>query len=230
MYKIRDEELERVRVMRDLGVLLDEKLTFSDHVEATIRKANRALGLMMRTFQTGKNGRSLREINRKAVIATYCANVRSILEYASVVWNGAAATHLKRVERVQQKFLMWLSGRCREPGVSYEYESMLAHFNFASLAARRDQHDIMFIRNVHYHVIDSSYLLERFPLSVPPRSLRNMTLFSVPYARVNTVKSSPFCRIPKSCNSFLEHNCDMDFWNHAVATFKRRVITYVRDR
>ena len=76
--------------MRDLGVLLDEKLTFGEHVDAAVRKANRALGVLMRSFQTGKGGKSLRCINVKAVLAAYCANVRSILEYASVVWGGAA--------------------------------------------------------------------------------------------------------------------------------------------
>ena len=90
MYVIGGEQLERVTVMRDLGVFLDEKLTFSDHVDVIVRKANRVLGMLMRSFQTGKRGRSLRECNRKAVMAAYCANVRSILEFAGVVWGGAA--------------------------------------------------------------------------------------------------------------------------------------------
>ena len=37
--------LERVTVMRDLGVLLDSKLTFGPHVDGVVRCANRALGL-----------------------------------------------------------------------------------------------------------------------------------------------------------------------------------------
>ena len=45
--------------MRELGVVLDQRLTFGEHVEYTARKANRALGLLMRTFETGKRGRSL---------------------------------------------------------------------------------------------------------------------------------------------------------------------------
>ena len=38
--------------MRDLGVILDAKLPFSDHVDATVGKANRILGLLMRSIQT----------------------------------------------------------------------------------------------------------------------------------------------------------------------------------
>ena len=86
-YSIGGVGLDRVSAMRDLGVMLDEKLTFNDHIDRTVTKANRALGLLMRSFQTGKEGRSLRHFNVKAVISTYCATVRSILEFSSVVWN-----------------------------------------------------------------------------------------------------------------------------------------------
>ena len=216
--------------MRDLGVILDEKLTFSEHVDVIVRKANRALGLLMRSFHTGKRGRSLRDFNRKAVIATYCANVRSILEFAGVVWGGAAESHLKRVERVQHKFLKWLAWRCRETGVSLEYGALLSHFGMTSLAARRDQQDIVFVRGVHCHTIDSPFLLERLPLAVPPRPLRTRMLFHVPYARVNTVKNSSFCRMPRLCNAFLDKCRDVDIFNNSTAVFKKRVISYVREK
>ena len=104
-YAIKGVVLERVQVMRDLGVLLDQRLTFRDHVEHTVRKANRALGLLMRTFAAGKRGRSLSMSQHRAILPTYFANVRSILEYCSVVWGGAARTHMQRIERVQEKFL-----------------------------------------------------------------------------------------------------------------------------
>ena len=52
------EILERVGEMRDLGIVLDEKLTVNSQLDQMVRKANRALGLMIRSFQTGKQGRS----------------------------------------------------------------------------------------------------------------------------------------------------------------------------
>ena len=57
VYTARGEHLERVRVMRDLGVYLDAQLTFGEHVDVAVRKANRALGVLMRAFQTGKRGK-----------------------------------------------------------------------------------------------------------------------------------------------------------------------------
>ena len=49
-YVIGGVELERVCVMRDLGVFVDEKLTFADHVDVAVRNANRALGFLIRTL------------------------------------------------------------------------------------------------------------------------------------------------------------------------------------
>ena len=223
VYTARGEHLERVRAMRDLGVYLDAQLTFGEHVDVAVRKANRALGVLVRAFQTGKRGRSLRECNVKAVLAAYCANVRSILEFACVVWGGAAETHMKHMERVQHKFLMWLSGRCHDTDVSLEYDALLKRFHMAPLTARREQHDIMFIRNIRRYAVDSSFLLERFPLAVPPRPLRNRMLFHVPYARVNTVRNGPFCRLPKLCKAFRDRNRAIDVWNHSAMFFLRRM-------
>ena len=222
-YLIDNSELERVSEMRDLGVIIDAKLTFQSHIDDIIRKANRALGLLIRSFQTGKNGPSLHGTDNKSLIVTFCANVRSILEYGCVIWGGAADTHLKRADKIQHKFLIWLCARCRVQNVSLEYSDLLRHFGMASLSARRLQYDILFIRNIHNHKIDSPYLLEAFPLAVPPRVHRHWTLFNVPFARTNTIKSSMFVRIPRVCNRFLDANRDVDVWNTSLADFKKRV-------
>lgn len=208
--------------------LVDERLTIGDHVDSTVRKANRALGLLMRTFQTGKHGRHLKAANQRSIMSTYFANVRSILEYCSVVWGGAARTHMQRLERVQHKFLVWLSARCRVTG-SYAYQDLVARFNVTTMAARIDQHDILFLRNIHRHRICSSFLLEKFPLAVPARQLRTRQVFATSFARVNTVKLSVFNRAPRTCNAFLEANPDIDVWQSSANDFKKRVAAYVRE-
>ena len=145
------------------------------------------------------------------VISTYCANVRSALEYGCVIWDGAANTHMKRTENVQHKFLML--ARCRVRNVSLDYKSLLGHFGVASLAARRLQYDIRLLRDIHNTKIDSPFLLQSFPLAAPSRVLRNRVLFHVPHARVNTVKGSMFVRIPRHCNEFLNSARDVDIWH-----------------
>ena len=136
--------------------------------------------------------------------------------------------HMNRVERNQHKFLVWLCGRCRLSDVSFEYVTLLRFFGLRSLAARRLQHDLMFMRNIHNQSVDSSFLLSCFPLSVPIRALRSRPLFHVPYARVNTVKLSMFCRMPTSCNDFLDKCRDADVWRLSAGQFKKSVLAYTK--
>ena len=84
-YFIGNTALEHVDTIRDLGVILDKKLTFRHHIESSVKKANRSLGLLIRTFQKPKTGG---HINLSAARVSYYAHVRSVLEYGSVVWSG----------------------------------------------------------------------------------------------------------------------------------------------
>ena len=98
------------------------------------------------------------------------------------------------------------------------------------MQARFEQHDIMFIRNVHCHRICSSFLIDKFPLAVPARRLRSLCLFASSFAQVNTVKSCIFNRAPNACNAFLEANRDVDVWECSAPEYKKRVTLYVTSR
>jgi hypothetical protein len=62
----------------DLGVLMDSKLTFSEHVDVTVSNARQMLGFIMRV------GRDFRD--PYALTSLYVSLVTSKLEYASSVW------------------------------------------------------------------------------------------------------------------------------------------------
>ena len=193
-YYINDTELEHVPEMRDLGVILDTKLTFAAHISHIVSRANRSLGLMIRSFQTGSKRSKFR---CAALLAAYFSNVRSILEYCGVIWAGAADSHTVRVDRVQHKFLIWLLTHTSGQTSSLSYRDLLHHFHLPSLKARRVQHDLLFLRNVLQARYDSSLLLRSFSLHVPARSTRTPTLFTVPRARVNTVMCGYFVESQK---------------------------------
>ena len=205
--------------------MLDTKLTFASHVNNVVSRANRSLGLLFRSFQTSTSGS---KFNRNALMCAYVSNVRSILEYGSVIWAGAAETHTVRIYRIQHKFLIWLlsytnSGHSR----SLEYSDLLNHFQISSLASRRVQHDLLFIRNVVNSRIDSDILLQNFSLHAPTRSICTQRLVYVPRPRVNTVKRGLFIRVPNLVNSFLGSVPEADFFADDFSTFKTRVVTYV---
>ena len=155
-YSIGNSTLEDVEYIRDLGVILDRKLTFSKHIDHAVNKANRALGVLIRSFQRA-NLRGY--INATSVLTSYFAYVRSNMEYCCVIWDGAARAHTDRLYRLEHRFLMWLNAHCRSQSPSMAYADLLSHFKLVSVSARRTHHDLMFIYNVFNGKISSSFLL-----------------------------------------------------------------------
>jgi hypothetical protein len=47
-YKLRDQQLSKVPVMRDLGVLHDSQLLFDEHINKVVSSATKALGFIIR--------------------------------------------------------------------------------------------------------------------------------------------------------------------------------------
>ena len=49
-YKMNDNVLESKLDLKDLGVIVDNHLTFSNHIAEKVNKANQIMGLIWRTF------------------------------------------------------------------------------------------------------------------------------------------------------------------------------------
>ena len=217
--------LENVSTIRDLGVILDQKLTFEAHIDATVSKANRTLGLLMRTFQSASRQCNF---NKSSALAAFNGNIRPILEYCSTIWAGAAKTHLVRVERVQHRFLMWLASHTAQRCPSLDYAQLLSFYDVRPLRARRVQKDVLFLVKIFRGLISSAYLLECFSLHVPSRNTRGSpcTLFAVPHSRVNTVQASMFVRVPSVVNDFIASSPSSDMFTDPIGVLKKNVAAY----
>ena len=108
-----------------------------------MKRGNRALGLLLRSLQ-GVRG----SYCRGGVIAAYCANVLSILEYGSVIWAGAACSHLERLERIQHKFLAFLAGTRRDRFDMSDYDGLCVSYRMDKLGKRRTALYLSFLHGV----------------------------------------------------------------------------------
>lgn len=100
-YHINNIVLQKKTEIRDLGVILDSKLTFLPHIDNIINKSSKMSGFISR------NTKSFRKPATK--IALYNSYVPSNLEYCSVVWSPQYNVHQLRIERIQRRFLRHLS-------------------------------------------------------------------------------------------------------------------------
>lgn len=227
-YTLDGHTLEKCQQIRDLGVVLDTKLTFADHIDATVSKANRMLGLLMRSMQMPRCPRQAR-FDHTALISAFNAHVRSLMEYGSVIWAGAAVTHLVRLERLQHRFLMWLGSNAQHRCASLEYQDLLAHFKTASIKARLIHIDIRFLHNTFHQRYDCSQLTSIFSFATPHRRSRHTGLFHEPFGRVNTVKNSFITRLPMTCNKFLHQTPSADFF-HSSKSFDTDVVKFTHEQ
>ena len=207
-FTISGSQLDLVGQIRDLGVILDTQLTFANHIDSAVKRGNRALGLLIRSVQ-GIRG----NYDKTGLLAAYYANVRSILEYGSVVWARAAKSHLDRLERIQHKFMMFLAGTRRDDLNVLNYNELCAHYNVQKLSKRRAALDLSFLHGLFNGRIDSKSLVERFSLRVPARQTRSNELFALTNPRVSVCNASLFFRLPRVMNSLLTSRPTLDLFS-----------------
>lgn len=197
-YTIGTVALKRVKVMRDLGVLFDEKVSFVQHVDAVVTKAYSMLGFMKRICSDFVNPYALKSI--------YCAHVRSHLEYAAVVWRPNYLVHIAKLESIQKKFILYALRRLGWSN-GYElpsYEDRCRLINLETLSRRRENMGAFFIFDLLTDQINAPVLLEKIHLNVPARSLRSHTFLNTVFHRTNYGDTEPITNMARTFNRFAD--------------------------
>ena len=133
-YKMRMYEggyttLETVHNEKDVGVTVDNNLSFELHIQTQINKANQIAGLMRRTFVY---------LNDKTFVLLFKALVRPHLEYASSVWSPYKKKDIEAIEKVQKRATKMLPKMQDTP-----YEQRLKRLKLPTLKFRRMRGDMI---------------------------------------------------------------------------------------
>ena len=121
--------LEDVTEEKDLGVLIDEKLTFSKHIQNQTNKANQILGIIRHTFKT---------LDKNSFLLLYKGLVRPHLEYASPTWNLKLKKDKDTLEKVQKRATSLVKNISHLP-----YSERLQSLNLPTLLYRRQRTDVI---------------------------------------------------------------------------------------
>ena len=88
--------MEYVESEKDIGVVIDNKLTFNQHLSEKINK-----GVLRRTMEY---------MDCKTFKLLYTALVRPHLEYANQIWCPYLKKHIEAIENVQRRASKQISG------------------------------------------------------------------------------------------------------------------------
>ena len=190
-----NQPVEKCKVVRDLGVILDSQLTFVEHYNTIINKAKSTLGFIKRFAFNFQDPYGI-----KLLYVTY---VRPILEYCSIVWNPYYAVHQERIESVQKQFLLYALRKLNWttfPLPSYEARCML--INIQSLQERRKFAMLSFINDIISQRVQSAKLLSEIRNSIHEsnRTLRQTQLFRITACTTNYANNSPLNQMKRFYN------------------------------
>ena len=127
-YSMQDSPVEQVPHEKDLGVIVDKTLVFTEHINAKISKANRNLGIIYRSFTY---------LDRDIFTTLYKSLVRPHLEYASTIWSPIYKKDkigLENVQRRATRLVKLLEGK--------PYQEGLRSLELPSLEYRRKRADV----------------------------------------------------------------------------------------
>jgi hypothetical protein len=209
-YNVNGCILQKVSEMRDLGVLFDEKLSFSAHINNLYSSCLRLLGFILRTSKDFKNPHS--------VVLLFNSLIRSRLEHASCVWNPHQLNHKLLLEKLQKKMVKALFYRKQiaNPPTEFNFEECCTSMKIFSLKRKRVFNDIKLVLSSFVDQIDTESFMHNFNIYVPCRTTRHMQLFVPTRARTDLGKFSIFNR---AINSFNTYCSDIDIFKTSI-TYK----------
>lgn len=183
-YNIRGLPLERVTSIRDLGIIFHSQVKFDAHIDEIVRRAMKMCGFIKR--QTCDFSDIL------SIVTLYQALVRPILEFGSLIWNPYYNIYIDRIERVQRKMANYILYKLNIDKNLLEYPERISIIGLQSLYKRRDNRCILFASKVLNGAVESSSIVSRFALRVPPYVVRNKLFLEEDHHRTNYGLHSPF--------------------------------------
>ena len=121
-YKMNDNILESKLELKDLGVIVDSHLIFSNHIAEKVNKANQIMGLIRRTFVF---------LEKHNFNLLYKSLVRPHIQCGNIVWSPFWKADINLIENVQRRATRFI------PEINkLDYQEQLETLDLPALAYR----------------------------------------------------------------------------------------------
>jgi hypothetical protein len=173
-YYLDGVQLEFVDSWRDLGVIVDVKLRFHEHVRTAVNKAAGLANNLLRST-----------VNRSPIFmkTLFISHIRPILDYCSCVYNVGYLGDSRSVESVQRR---WTG--CVEGLGELDYAGRLQALDLFSMSGRRLRSDLIKIWKI-FHSGDE-HMLVLFNVNMARATRGHNFKLVVPHCRADIKKRS----------------------------------------
>jgi len=169
-YRINQAGISLVHEMRDLGVIIDSKLTMSQHVSKIVSKARIRANVIFKCFHSR---------DRHSLLKAFITYVRPLLEHASQAWSPCTVTEISKVESVQRSFTKRLHGLN-----NFDYSKRLCILEIESLELRRLRSDMIYVYKMLFGLVDLNFA-DYFTLRVDSVTRGHKYKLFTNYSRLN---------------------------------------------
>ena len=106
----------RTACQKHLGLYLDEKLNFHDHINAKILKANKGIGIIKRLSNT---------LPRKSLLTIYKSFIRPHLDYCDIIYDQPNnESFCTKIERIQYNAALAITGAIKGTSQTKLYKEL----------------------------------------------------------------------------------------------------------
>ena len=139
-YSLLNTTLKQTDMEKDLGVYIDNNLTFEHHIYEKVKKANSMMAMIRRTFK---------HLTPETFTHLYKSLVRTHLDYAHSIYFPYKSNLIDQIESVQRRATKQIPGFGK-----LSYPERLRRLNLPTLSYRRTRGDMIELYKITNHIYD----------------------------------------------------------------------------
>jgi hypothetical protein len=212
--KIDNKLIDRVAHTKFLGVYIDDKLNWKQHINFISGKVSRCIGMLIK---------SRKVLNKDSLLTLYFSFIYPLLIYCNHVWGSTYASTLYRLEILQKKVIRIIAGA--KPRSSSE--PIFAELGVLKLKEINKYLLLKFMHKFHLNSIPdalSNYFTNVH--DIHKYNTRHSVGLYIPKVSTSLAKNSIKYRGPTIWNEVIKLNINVDI---SEATFSYKVKILIKD-
>ena len=188
-FRLHSTEIPKVDKTKYLGVTINSKVTWNDHITSVVAKANAALGFVRRNVITS---------SEMIKVTAYKQLVRPLMEYASAAWDSLPGTLESSLEAVQRRAARFICNILRTDHHT-STTGLLSKLNLDVLSSRRTNARLRVFSQ--YHFSESDVILAHLKHAPSPSVRRHSHQYLIPHSNTLHHQRSFFIKTAKEWNT-----------------------------